>query len=149
MKLIIIILLCFASVFPLNSLLRDRIKAVQQAQDKMIVKQESKTASLISTEKKQEEPQLPEYRVYAGNHIAVLEARQQDMQKALDNAIQSLQDTREVLAEVVATLEKQNQISQTQTDKSDRTTIILNIVLGIIGLFAAWKNKHLLLKPKV
>lgn len=151
MKILLILVL---SSFAITGL-KDRLKAVQQTQEQILQKEDPKQMELIPEPvKSYESMTLVQPRHVYGDRITKLEVQQQYMQRDLDNAVKSLQETREVLIEVVSTLEKANKVTEVQTDKSARTDTIINVVLGIVTLlsggggFIAWKNKHLVFKPK-
>ena len=149
-----ILLLLVLSSFALTGL-KDRLKAVQQTQEQILQKEAPKQMELIpEPAKSYESTTFTQPRHVYGDRITKLEVQQQYMQRNLDNAVKSLQETREVLIEVVSTLEKANKVTEVQTDKSARTDTIMNIILAVVTLlsggggFIAWKNKHLVFKKK-
>jgi len=159
MKLLILILLIVIPCFSFGGL-KDRLKAVQKSQEEILQKEAPKQMPLIPTEstKVMEAPIAEESRQnrhVMGDKVTRLEVQQQYMQRDLDKTMQTLQETRDVLIEVVSTLEKANKVTEVQNTKTDHTDLILNIVLGIVGFivsggggYFAWKNKHLIWSKK-
>lgn len=155
MKILIIILLAVLPIYSIDGL-KQRLKRVQQSQEQILQKEDIKTPQVPSDVKSviisDEQPieGMPRH----GDRITRLEVSQQYMQKDLDKAVASLQETREILIEVVTTLEKATKVTEVQTDKTDKAALWLNIILGIVSILAggggvfAWKNKNLVWKPK-
>jgi hypothetical protein len=91
---------------------------------------------------------------YGGDRITRLETKLEYAERDLAKTEQKLDETRETLIEVVTILEKQNKLTEVQTDKSDKVSLWLNIILGIISVLAggggifAWKSKSLIWTKK-
>jgi CII-binding regulator of phage lambda lysogenization HflD len=137
--------------------LKDRLKVVQQTQQQLLQKdgQQLEESPIVDEKKYAELTSVESPRRVIGDRITRLEVQQQYIQRDLDKAIESLQETREILIEVVSTLEKANKVTEVQVDKSMRVDTILNIIMAIVGFlvtggggYFAWRNKHIVFKPK-
>jgi len=152
MKLILILLIVSFSYSADG--IRERLKNLNKKQDQIFQRQEM---PLIPVEEvaKEETLEVEEQRVIPrhGDRLTRLETKQEYTDKDLEKIEKKLDETRERLIEVVTVLEKQNKIAETQTDKSARVDLILNIILGLAGFFITggagyfgWKKKHLVFK---
>ena len=156
MKLIMILLIATFSYSADG--IRERLKNINKKQDQIFQKQELKQMPLIPVEppKAVEAAEAAEEQPvrHSGDRITRLETKLEYTERDLAKAEKKLDETRETLIEVVTILEKQNKLTEVQTDKSDKVSLWLNIILGIISILAAgggifaWKNKHLVFQPK-
>jgi len=156
MKLLILVLLITIPTYSLGDRLKERLKSVQKSQDQLLQKEVPKQMPLIPIEEPKTvevpmtETEVPRHVI--GDKVTRLEVQLQYMQRDLDKTMTTLQETRDVLIEVVTTLEKASKVTEVQNDKTDKAALWLNIILGIVSVLAggggvfAWKNKHLAFK---
>jgi len=156
MKLIMILLIVTFS-YSVDGI-RERLKNINKKQDQIFQKQEMplipEEPKVIPAPAPAPAPTVVES-AHHGDRVTRLETKQEYTDKSLEKLEKKLDETRETLIEVVTVLEKQNKLTEVQTDKSDKVGLWLNIILGIISVLAggggifAWKNKHLIwLKKK-
>lgn len=88
-----------------------------------------------------------------GERIVRIEERVAVAKEALVKLQGDVDDLKDILAVAVATMEAQTKVMADNKSSSDRSEIIINIILGVFGMLLtggvgrfAWKNKQLVFK---
>lgn len=150
MRSILIILILFCVVA--GSDLKERMSKLQQqtvqllANDKTAITP-AETAAVLAAPAP---APVPEARHPSRSGLTRVEVKQEYMDADIKELKKQVQDTKDLLQQIVITMEVQTKLAEAGQDKTGRNELIINILLAAFGFFMTggagyfgWKNKHI------
>lgn len=133
--------------------IHDRVFKLRTDNEKMLV-QEKKAVTPSVSEAMPVAKATDTMPAPQGDRITRLEVTVYYMQRYIDDLRNQVRDLNSNLIEIVAAMEAQTKVAESSKTKSDRADLIINIILGLVSVFVggggyvAYKNKHLVFRPK-
>ena len=147
--LIILILFCVAVA---GSDLKERMSKLQRQTVQLLANDKTSVvpAEPVEVFAAPAPAPVPEARHPSRGGLTRVEIKQEYMDADIKELKKQMQDTKDLLQQIVITMEVQTKLAETGQDKTGRNEMIVNVLLAVFGFFMTggagyfgWKNKHI------